>query len=337
MSDLFPSTSDSRAEIGRILRTHQSFVLISHVRPDGDAIGSVIGLGFSLMEMGKQVVLLNEDGVPQSLSFLKGAEQVSRSPSEPLEVEVAIALDTANKDRLGEKSLHAASEAALWINIDHHKSNPGYGDVNLIDSASPSTGELVYSLIKELDLPLPGESRDAIYVANSTDTGSFQYPATRATTFEMAADLVRRGLDVGAINNRLYHDYPFRRVELLRALLDTMERSDDGWVAHWELTLETKKALGLAPDDSEGLIGVIRGIHGVRLAVYFEELADGKIRVSMRSQNPRLDVCAIAQPFGGGGHSLAAGVRMKGPLEQAKSTLLAAIRDKVDAVKSTEG
>ena len=131
-------------QIGEVLRSHQSFVLISHVRPDGDAIGSQLALGFSLKAMGKSVRLINEDGLPENLAFLPGSELIESPPAEPLDVEVAIALDTATKPRLGDAALHAASKAKLWLNIDHHISNPKYGDLNLIDATSPATGEILY-------------------------------------------------------------------------------------------------------------------------------------------------------------------------------------------------
>jgi phosphoesterase RecJ-like protein len=333
MSDSHSSIENASFEqIGEVLRSHQSFVLLSHIRPDGDAIGSQLALGFSLLAMGKSVRLINEDGLPENLAFLPGSERIESPPADPLDVEVAIALDTATKPRLGDAALHAASKAKTWLNIDHHVSNPKYGDLNLIDSTSPATGQILYDLITALDLPMPAETRDAIYVAVSTDTGSFQYPSTTAKTYELAADLTRRGVNVGEINSKTYDEQPFRRLELMRALLNTLERSPDGLVAHWTMRDQTRVDLALRPEDSEGLIDIIRAIRGVQLAVFFEELPDGKVRVSMRSKDRRLDVCKIATQFGGGGHALAAGIRMKGPLEEAKALVLAAIRAHIDGV-----
>jgi phosphoesterase RecJ-like protein len=139
-------------------------------------------------------------------------------------------------------------------------------------------------------------------------------------------------VDVGTINSQTYDELPFRRLELMRALLDTLERTPDGIVAWWELAERTRLDLALRPEDSEGLIDVIRAIRGVRLAVFFEELADGKVRVSMRSKDRRLDVCKIAAEFGGGGHALAAGLRIMGPLAEAKDRVLTAIRRQVAAL-----
>jgi phosphoesterase RecJ-like protein len=318
--------------IGEVLRAHSSFVILSHVRPDGDAIGSQLALGFSLLAMGKSVRLINEDGLPENLSFLPGSERIELPPTQPIAAEVAIALDTATRPRLGERALHAASMATVWINIDHHISNTNFGDLNLIDATSPATGQILYDLITRLDLPLSPESRDAIYVAVSTDTGSFQYPSTTAKTYDMAADLIRRGVDVGAINSKTYDEQPYRRLELMRALLGTLERSADGLLAHWELRDQTRIDLALRPEDSEGLIDVIRAIRGVQVAAFFEEVADGKIRVSMRSKDRRLDVCNIAAQFGGGGHALAAGLRMSGPLAVAKTRVLDAIRRRIQEI-----
>lgn len=320
-------------EIGECIAVHQSFLLMSHVRPDGDAIGSEIALGYSLLAMGKEVFMINEDGVPESLEFLKGSKKVTQPPSEPLDIEVAIALDTGNKPRLGERALHAASKAKIWINIDHHISNPGYGDLNLIDAGKPATGQIIYELIKVLNYPLPEESRDSIYVAVSTDTGSFQYGSTTAETYELGADLIRRGLDVGKINADTYDNHPYRRLELMRALLNTLQIFEDGRLACWELLDETRLRLALQPDDSEGLIDLIRSVKGVLVAVFFEELSDGKIRVSMRSKDRSINVCDVASQFEGGGHALAAGIRMAGPIAEAKTKVIGALKQALAATK----
>jgi phosphoesterase RecJ-like protein len=317
-------------EFGAALAQHSSFVIMSHVRPDGDAIGSQVALGFALMAMGKTVYLVNEDGVPESLAFMAGSEKVTTPPTEPLDVDVAIALDTATKPRLGNGALHAASKAKFWVNIDHHISNPAYGDLNIIDATSPATGQILYQLIRALDMPLPAETRDAIYVAVSTDTGSFQYGSTTAATYELGADLIRRGLDVGKINADTYDNHPFRRLELMRELLNTLEISADGKIANWELRDAVRLKLDLQPDDSEGLIDLIRSVKGVKVAAFFEELEGGKIRVSMRSKDKSVNVCEVAMKFGGGGHALAAGIRMAGPWKDAKAAVLTALGESLE-------
>ena len=327
------SNSSTFQEIGAWFDQYESFVLLSHVRPDGDAIGSQIALGFALEAAGKKVRLINEDGLPDNLAFMVGSDRIETPPAEPIsDVDVVIALDTATKPRLGAKVLEAVGHCERWINIDHHKSNPSYGNLNHIDSSSPATGQILYNLINALGLPMPDESRDAIYVAVSTDTGSFQYPGTTAATYEMAADLTRKGLNVGEINSLIYDNHPFRRVELMRSLLNTLEVKSDGRLAHWELKWETVERLELKPEDSEGLIDIVRAIQGVIVAVFFEELHDGKIRVSMRSKDRRIDACKVCMEFGGGGHSLAAGIRMPGPISDAKEKVLAVIERELAAL-----
>lgn len=313
-------------QIGEAFENHQSFAVVSHVRPDGDAIGSILALGNALEQRGKSVRYLNNDGCPESLAFLPGSEKVEVSgEAGEVDVEVAIILDTAAHARVGEDSLKAIEGAKLLINIDHHLSNPGFGDLNFIDSGSPATGQIVYDLLVALDYPISEISRDSIYVAVSTDTGSFQYAGTTQRTYEMAADLVGRGLNVGEINRLTYDHQPYRRVELMRALLNTLDRSEDGRVVWWDLREETKQELSLIDDDSEGMIDFIRAVQGVVVAVFFEELGGGMIRVSMRSKDKRVNASEICGLFGGGGHALAAGIRMEGPIEEARRKVLAEV------------
>lgn len=314
------------SQIGEAFEKHQFFAVVSHVRPDGDAIGSILALGHALEQKGKSVRYLNNDGCPESLTFLPGSEKVEISgEAKDVEVEVAIVLDTAAHARVGEDSLKAIEGASLLINIDHHISNPAYGDLNYIDSGSPATGQIIYDLLMALDYPISAITRDSIYVAVSTDTGSFQYAGTTQRTYEMASDLVSRGLQVGEINQMTYDNQPYRRVELMRSLLNTLDRSEDGRVVWWDLREATKEELSLVDDDSEGMIDFIRAVRGVVVAVFFEELGEGKIRVSMRSKDKRVNASEVCGVFGGGGHALAAGIRMPGPLEEARDKVLAEI------------
>jgi len=317
-------------EIGLILREHQRFAVLSHVRPDGDALGSQLALALSLKQLGKEVRVWNEDGMLEKYSFLPRAELLIKPPSAPEVVDVAIALDTAIQNRLG-TALAAVESAKIWINIDHHLSNPCYGDVVYVDPVAPATAEIVFGLIKSQGLPFNHEIAENLYAAISTDTGSFQYPQTSAHTFEIAAELIRAGLDVGRLNQQLYESYPRRRLELLRELLRTMRFERGGRVASFSLSVRTAAELGVLPEDNEGLIDHLRAIRGVLLAVFFEELAEGKVRVSMRSKSDVVDVCAICQKFGGGGHTLASGARVRGALAEVEKKVLEEIGDVLES------
>jgi bifunctional oligoribonuclease and PAP phosphatase NrnA len=309
------------AEIGRALREHNKFAVLSHVRPDGDALGSTLALALSLKELGKDVRAWNEEGMLEKYNFLARAELLTEPPNTPEDFDVAIALDTAVQNRLGSTTA-AVGSAKLWINIDHHPSNPRYGDLVYIDPTAPATAQILFELLTNQKFPITPAIAENLYVAISTDTGSFQYPNTTVRTFEIAAELVRGGVNVGRISQLTYENFPRRRIELLRDLLATMRFACDGRLAYFSLSQASARALGVIPEDNEGLIDHLRAIQGVIVAIFFEELTDGKVRVSMRSKNEAVDVCAICTQFGGGGHVLAAGARVRGTLPEVEKKIV---------------
>ena len=321
-------TNASFAEIASALREHRRIVVLSHVRPDGDAFGSQLGLALSLRELGKDVTVWNEDGMLDKYSFLPGADLLAKPPAEPETFDLAVALDTATQQRLGVAG--DAVRSSRWINIDHHPSNPRYGDLVHIDPIAPATGQIIFELLASENLPCTPAIAENLFVAISTDTGSFQYPNTTARTFEIGAELLKRGVDVGRVSQLLYETYPRRRAELLRELLGTMRFEADGRVASFSLSLQTTSDLGVKAEDNEGLIDHLRAIEGVVVAVFFEELIEGKVRVSMRSKSEAADVSAICQRFGGGGHKLAAGARVRGTLAEVEQRVLEAICDVIN-------
>ncbi len=309
------------AEIGRVLREHNKFAVLSHVRPDGDALGSTLALALSLKGLGKEVRAWNEEGMLEKYNFLAQAELLTQPPSEPEDFDVVVALDTAVQNRLG-TTTSAVRHAKLWINIDHHPSNPRYGDLVYIDQTAPATGQILFEFLTNQNFPITPEIAENLYAAISTDTGSFQYPNTTVRTFEIAAELVRCGVEVGRISQLLYENFPRRRIELLRELLATMQFGCDGKLAWFSLSQAAALALSVIPEDNEGLIDNLRAIRGVIAAIFFEELPDGKVRVSMRSKNQAVDVCAICTQFGGGGHVLAAGARVRGTLPEVEKKIV---------------
>jgi len=309
------------AEIGRVLREHNKFAVLSHVRPDGDALGSTLALALSLKGLGKEVRAWNEEGMLEKYNFLAQAELLTQPPSEPEDFDVVVALDTAVQNRLG-STTSGVRHAKLWINIDHHPSNPRYGDLVYIDPTAPATGQILFEFLTNQNFPITPEIAENLYAAISTDTGSFQYPNTTVRTFEIAAELVRCGVDVGRISQLLYENFPRRRIELLRELLGTIQFGCDGKLAWFSLSQAAALALGVIPEDNEGLIDHLRATRGVIVAIFFEELIDRKVRVSMRSKNEAVDVCAICTQFGGGGHVLAAGARVRGTLPEVEKKIV---------------
>lgn len=316
----------SLAEIAEVLRTRQRFAVMSHVRPDGDALGCTIAMALCLRQLGKDVLAWNEDGVLEKFRYLPGLEIVTTPPSEPVEVDVAIALDTSVQDRIG-RCLPAVKRADVWINIDHHVTNPRFGDLVHIDPSAPATGQILYELFRAGELPLTYEMADNLFVAISTDTGSFQYAGTTARTYEIGAELIRAGVNVADLSRKMYESYPRRRLELLRALLNTLRFTSDDRCASVSLSLANAAQLGVLPEDNEGLIDHIRAIQGVQVAAFFEELPGAKARLSLRSKDERFNASALCALFGGGGHPLAAGARIEGAFGEVQEKVLTAIND----------
>ena len=326
-------TNTTFAEIADTLRGAQRIALVSHVRPDGDAVGSLLGLALSLQQLGKTVYPLLEDGVPENLMFLPGTDRVMKPGSDPLmDLDLAIALDTATHERVGEGCMFVLSGARKLVNIDHHGSNPGYGDLHYIDSREPAVGQIIYNLLQETGLPMDDAVRQHLFTAISTDTGSFQFSCTTARSHRIAAEMIDAGLDIATLCRSLYHTYPKRRLQLLQALLNEMTFSADDRIVSWILTQKLMDTVGVLPGDTEGLIDTLRAVDSVISAVIFEEVTDGKIRVSARSKDTRVNVANVCAQFGGGGHAMAAGARIKGTAAEASKKFLAALEEAVEKI-----
>jgi bifunctional oligoribonuclease and PAP phosphatase NrnA len=316
------------ATLGQIKHTLDAadrILVASHVRPDADAYGSSIAMGLHLKAQGKDVTVWNEEGLTDKFRYLPESNLVGFPPEHgKQDFDVFLALDTSTKERLG-RVLKATGKVTTWLNVDHHVSNHRYGDLNYIDDSAPATGQIVYDYLVETGSVITPAIAGNLYAAISTDTGSFQYDKTSPHTFRLIADLVEKGVNVPDISRKMYDSYPRRRLELLKALLNSARFDCNDRVASFSLSLETAAKLGVLPEDNEGLIDHLRAVEGVQVAAFFEELPESKVRVSMRSKEPRFDVCKICGLFGGGGHPQAAGARLAGPLEHAEEKVLQAI------------
>jgi bifunctional oligoribonuclease and PAP phosphatase NrnA len=304
--------------IADAIRAARRIGAVSHLRPDGDALGSLLGLTQSLALAGKEVIAISQDGVPWHLEFMPGSDKILKPDGQQvLDIDLAIALDTATADRIGQNSTVALSAASMLINIDHHGSNPRYGHLNYIDSSAPAVGEIVYDFLKAEGFPMNDSVRQNLFVAISTDTGSFRYSSTSAHTHQVVAEMMSAGLDTARLATLLYSQNPMRRVELLRTMLNEMEFRADNRIASWNYPQSTKARIGVEPGDTEGLIDNLRCIDSVLAAVIFEETRDGSIRVSARSKSDSINVANVCAQFGGGGHKAAAGATLSGPINQA--------------------
>ncbi len=312
-------------EIRRALDAAETVVVASHLRPDGDALGSTIAFALWLESIGKTVYALNENGVPSKYEFLPASERVSAPDLEgKIRCDAFVALDTSVKTRLG-TVLDSVEMPEVFINLDHHISNESFGTLNHVDADSPATGQIVVNFFESQGIAITPAMAANLFVAISTDTGSFQYMNTTARTFEVGATLIRAGVNVGELSQAIYERQPRRRLELLRLALNSVVFSCDDRVASFALRREDFVRLGLSPEDNEGIIDQLRSVEGVIAAVFFEDLGDGKVRVSARSKDVRVDVCKVCGLFGGGGHALASGARVKGELNEVGERFLAAL------------
>ena len=315
-------------EILSPLDNARRILVASHLRPDGDALGSMIACALWLKARGKEVTAWIEEGMPEKFRYLPDHGLVSAPPAAPEKFDVFLALDTSVKKRLGTVA-GAVAPGALWINIDHHVSNELYGDINHVDPSAPATGQILYELFRQAGARLTPSIATNLFAAISTDTGSFQYQGTDSRTFDAGSSLVAAGVDVAVLSRAMYENQPKRRFGLLRFALNQAEFHCDDRIACFSLTLADAARLAVLPEDNEGIIDNLRSIEGVQAAIFFEELPEEKVRVSARSKDPAIDVCKICQMFKGGGHPMASGARVRGTLEKVREDFLKAVSDEI--------
>jgi phosphoesterase RecJ-like protein len=307
-----------------VIREHKTFCIVGHVRPDGDCIGSQLGLALALRNEGKKVTVWNQDAIPLKYKFLTGDGLIEK-PRHGEKFDCVIATDCASFERLG-KAGECVGERKTLINIDHHESNPRYGDVNWVSPREPSTGELIYRLLKVARWPITQPIADLLFTAISTDTGSFQYATTRPGTFHASAELVTRGANLAKICDEVYQSYPVSRAKLLKHVYSKFRLTDDDRIAWFWLKKKDFTRTGAESDDTEGLIDHIRAIEPVVVACVFEEIEPELTRISLRSKNAKVNVNEIAAQFGGGGHPAAAGARIPGTPLSVQRKVIAAVK-----------
>jgi phosphoesterase RecJ-like protein len=316
--------SPSPARITDALRSRARVCVVGHVRPDGDCIGSQLALTLALRDQGKHVTCWNADPIPDKLAFLDPDGLLAR-PTRGRTFDCVIAADCASLDRLGPVANHIR-QRGLLINIDHHPSNTRYGELNWISPTTPSTGELVFHLLRHARWPITPAIADCLFTAISTDTGSFQYPSTRPATFQTAARLVRLGANLTRICHHVYQSYPLARHRLQSVLHKRLRLTSGNRIAHAWLKPSDYSRTGARHDDTEGLIDHLRNLEPVLVACLFELTGPNQTRVSLRSKSPAINVGTIAALFGGGGHAAAAGARISGPPLRTQRRVLGAIR-----------
>jgi len=317
--------------IDRILeaiRAAKTICVVGHIRPDGDCVGSQLGLTLALQAEGKKVTCWNQDPMPEKYRFLD-RDGTFQNPKRGMKFDCVVATDCASFERLGKIGPFIARRKPL-INIDHHESNTRYGDLNWVAPRDPSTGELIYRLVKVARWPITPRIADCLFTAVSTDTGSFQYPSTRPGTFHVGGELVTHGANLARICGEVYESFPLSRARLLQHVYSRFKLTHNNQVAYFWLKKADLTRTGAESNDTEGLIDHIRAIEPVIVACVFEELEPRLTRISLRSKSAKVNVNEIAAQFGGGGHPAAAGARIQGNPVSAQRRVIGAIKKAIN-------
>jgi phosphoesterase RecJ-like protein len=321
------STKKRTATLQRIaeeVRSGHRFLISSHENPEGDALGSALALGLALKDLGKEVLVLNQDPTPDILSFLPGAGEIVHQVPAGGSFDVAFALDCGDKKRLGEE-FNKVQKIRKLINIDHHISNSYFGDINLVDPEASSTAEIVFDLLRILPVPLSPGAAENIYAGILTDTGSFRYSNTSPKTFAVARRCLLAGVEPWKVAERVYETQPLPRLRLLPLVLKTLEVAEKGRISLVWVTKKMMEATGATMDLTEDFINFPRSLKGVDVALLLREVSPVQYRVSLRSRGG-VDVARIALAFQGGGHPNAAGCTVEGTLSEVKGKVLERVK-----------
>jgi len=311
-------------QIGRLVRQGRRFLITSHARPDGDAIGSQLALALALRALGKTVRLVNRDPVPAYCLPLPGTADIEVADSVTGEFDAAFVLECGDLSRPGVAGL----DRYRVVNIDHHIGNTGYGAVNWYDQSAAACGELVLELIDELGLRLTRDIATHVYVAILTDTGSFRHSNITARTFDICRRVAEAGVDAAAVARQVYDSGSAGKLRLIGALLAGMALEAEGRLAVLYLDDEMLRSTGSTRDDTEGLINLPLTAREVQAVVMFKAERDGEVRVSLRSKGD-VDVRAVAAGYGGGGHTNAAGFTVAGSYPDVRARIVSEVAEAI--------
>lgn len=321
------SYKDQLAETSRFLKGNDPFLVVNHVNPDGDATGSLLAMGFILEALGKSFVLVNEGATPEKFFVVALSEQIKNLTTEPLtqKYRQIIALDCGDLKRVGEVSKFFDEDVAL-LNIDHHPTNDHFGTVNLIKTDACATAEILFDLVKVLEIPLTQDLATALYMGILTDTGGFRYSNTTAEVMEKAAELLRYGVKPGDVAERCLETISSSYLHLLQQVLPTLALNKEDKVAFLSISVDAREKSAASNEDMEGIVNYARNIEGVEVGVLFKQMDEKTVKVSLRSKR-EVDVSAIAKVLGGGGHARAAGCTVYDSLDNAQHLLLEKIEE----------
>jgi phosphoesterase RecJ-like protein len=310
-----------------LVRRHRSFLLTTHIRPDGDGLGSMLALAEALRHLGKEVLLIVASVLPPRYQFLDPEGRIGRftPPGDVLgHAEAAVVLDTGTWNQLGDFGPFLRTMPAAKAVIDHHPTQDDLGAVRFVDTTAEATGRLVFEAITALGVPVNAAMAEALFTAVAMDTGWFRHSNTTAATFTLAAELVRCGARPELLYEHLFELNTLGRLKLTGLVLERLRVVAEGQVAYSEIRRDDYATTGAVPQDTEDLVNYARSVAGVEVGLFFMEQPRGGIKVSFRSRS-RVDVARLAEQFHGGGHRRASGAVVQGPLEEVRARVLDAV------------
>ena len=308
----------------------QTIALCCHVSPDGDAVGSTLALRLGLEKLGKQVTCFCQDKVPDNLRMLRGADEFLAPEKAQGRFDLLIAIDVADQRRMG-RCACLLDMADATAQIDHHGTNPGYMQENAIDAASPSSALLIRALLGILGVALDREIAMCLYAGMSTDTGNFAFSSTNAETFEVMGELMEAGLPLNDMHRALFRERSMPQILLLAKALGSLQFHREGRISLMHLSRQDMLDCHALPEHADAIVNFGLDVTGVKLAALLRESPDGTVKCSLRAIDGGA-VDGVAASFGGGGHRLAAGCTMSGPLEDAMARMLSALENALDGV-----
>ena len=311
-----------------LVHRHRKFLLTTHVRPDGDGLGSMLALANAMEQMGKTTRMVVASVLPPRYDFLDPSRRITRyhAPGEECrDADAVIVLDTGTWNQLGDFGPLMRELSRPAAVIDHHVTQDDLGAARFVDVTAEATGRLVYEAIEALKAPLTHDSAHSLFVALAMDTGWFRHSNTTPATFTLASKLVEQGARPTAAYEMLFEQATPGRLKLTGLVLSRLQVSADGKICHTEIHKGDYAATGAVPQDSEDMVNYTRSVAGVEVGLFFMEQPRGGVKVSFRSR--RVDVAKVAERFNGGGHRLAAGAILETTLDDARGQVLAAVAD----------
>ena len=313
------------AAASRMIRDAQRILFFMHVQPDGDSIGSTLGMIRALRQMGKEAVMVGVDPIPPMYHFLPGWDSYRVEWQEVSgEWDLSCFLDCGDLERVGD-ALPAVQRGRRTLNVDHHATNSAFAEFNYLDFSAAAVGELAYRILREIGAPIDPETALCLYTSLVTDTGGFRYDSTGPSTHRVAADLIELGARPYDVAQAIFETESLPRLALLARALQTLQLDGGGRVAWMVITQQMLKEAGAEDHDAEGVVNYARAVAGVEVGILFKETPDGRVRVSLRSRKTA-DVGVVAKGFGGGGHARAAGCTLYTSLDEAVDQVVAAVK-----------